>query len=119
MQSVDDYYNRVMVVVNSLISNGKDILDVEVIKNILRSFPSKIEYIVCFIEESNDLSTMVIEELVGSLQSHEHRMKQRESSITFEQVFHTQVNISSNFGRGRGARGRGRGRGRGSNYYHD
>ncbi|MCI88348.1 retrovirus-related Pol polyprotein from transposon TNT 1-94, partial [Trifolium medium] len=36
---------------------------------------SKFEYVVCSIEESNDVSTMSIDELQSSLLVHEGRMK--------------------------------------------
>lgn len=79
-KSVDDYYNRVTIVINSFKFNGKDISEVEIIKKFLRSLPSNFEHIVCIIEERKDLSIMTIEELVGSLQSHELWKAQREPS---------------------------------------
>lgn len=84
VESVDDYYNRVIVVIIYLKSNGKKFSNVVVMKKFLKSVPSKFEHIVRVIEKRKDLSPMLIEELVGSLQSHKHQMKQRESSTTLE-----------------------------------
>lgn len=72
LESIDDYYKKIIVIVNSLKYDGKYILDVEVMDKILRTLPSKFEHIVCVIEESKDLSIMTIEEFVGFLQSYEH-----------------------------------------------
>lgn len=53
-------------------------------KKILRSLSSKFEHIVCVIKESKNLFTITIEKLLGSLQFHEHRVKQRNPSTTLE-----------------------------------
>ena len=45
-----------------------------IIEKILRSMTLKFNYVVCSIEESNDLSTMTIDELQSSLLIHEQRM---------------------------------------------
>jgi hypothetical protein len=48
---------------------------VTVVKKILRSMPAKFNYVVCSIEESNDVTTLSIDELQSSLLVHEQRMK--------------------------------------------
>jgi transposase InsO family protein len=72
---------------------------------------SKFNYVVCSIEESNDVTTLTIDELQSSLLVHEQRMK-----FTYEKDEEQALKISSagrgsNRGRGRNS-GRGRGRGR-------
>ena len=50
-----------------------------IVEKILRSMTSKFNYVVCSIEESNNISTMSIDELQSSLLVHEQRMQgQRE-----------------------------------------
>jgi hypothetical protein len=56
---------------NSTVSLGKPILDVKLIRKILRSWLERFRIKVTTIEESNDLEEMKIEELVGSLQIYE------------------------------------------------
>lgn len=51
--------------------------NVVVIENILRSMTPKFEYVVCWIEESNDLDTLSIDELQNYLLVHKQRMTSR------------------------------------------
>jgi hypothetical protein len=54
-----------------MVSLGKPISDVKLIRKILRSLPERFRIKVTTIEESKDLEEMKIEELVGSLQTYE------------------------------------------------
>ncbi|XP_077230180.1 uncharacterized protein LOC143863401 [Tasmannia lanceolata] len=99
-ESVEDFYNHVISLVNQLRINGEDIQDRRIVEKILRSLTRKFEYIVVVIEESKDLATLSLESLLGSLQSHELRMKQFDSS-PLEQAFQTQVSFRGD-SRGRG-----------------
>jgi hypothetical protein len=56
---------------NSMVSLGKPISDVKLIRKILISLPENFRIKVTTIEESKDLDEMKIEELVGSLQTYE------------------------------------------------
>jgi hypothetical protein len=76
---------------------GETLQQVAVVEKILRSMPAKFNYVVCSIEESNDVTTLSIDELQSSLIVHEQRMKgQQESSE--EQA----LKISNNGGRSSG-----------------
>jgi hypothetical protein len=59
---------------NSMVSLGKSVSDVKLIRKILRSLPECFRIKVTTIEESKDLEEMKIEELVGSLQTYELSM---------------------------------------------
>ncbi|KAL8103772.1 hypothetical protein AgCh_028101 [Apium graveolens] len=108
-------------VTNEMKRNGESLDDVRVMEKLLRSLTRKFDYVVTSIEESKDLSTISIDELVGSLQAHEHRMNQYDDTSHLEKALQSKVSIiesssSSSSGRGRGGfrggyRG-GRGRGR-------
>lgn len=77
-ETVEDYYNRVVLVTNQLRLNGEIIDDRKTIEKILRSLTRKFECVVVAIEESKDMATFSLENLIGTLQSHELRMGQYE-----------------------------------------
>ncbi len=59
---------------------------------ILISQPKKYEYIVAAIEESKDLSTLTIQQLMSSLESHEERKLQREGNFV-ENAFQSKLSF--------------------------
>ncbi|KAI9201145.1 hypothetical protein LWI28_018928 [Acer negundo] len=99
-------------------------------EKILRSLNPKFDFIVVALEETKDLETMSVEELVGSLQAHEQKVTRRSDDRVLEQALQSKLSLhekryeqgeTSQQGRerGRGSRGRGsgntetKGRGRG------
>jgi transposase InsO family protein len=74
-ESVNDYFGRVLAIVNKMKIQGEDIRQRVVVEKILRSMPRKYNYVVCAIEESNNVETLLIDELQGSLLVHEQKMK--------------------------------------------
>lgn len=71
------------------------------IKKILRSLPSKFDSIVVAIEESKDSSQFLVDELMGSLLTHESRLN-RNNNTSFENAFRAQGSLGIGRGRGRG-----------------
>ena len=108
-ETIEEFFNRVLLIVNQLRSNGETIEDQRIVEKILRSMTRRYEHIVVAIEESKDLSTLSINSLMGSLQSHELRLKMFDSNPS-EEAFHMQ---SSYRGRSNGRRGGRGGRGNG------
>ena len=89
--TMEDFYNCIVLLVNQMRIKGETIRDTRIIENILRSLTRKFEYIVVAIEESKDLSTMSLEGLLGTLQSHELRLRQFDvSSSSSDQAFQIQ-----------------------------
>ena len=90
-------------------------------EKILRSLTDNFKNVVCAIEESKDLVTFMVDELAGSLETHEQRNKKKEE--TLDQVIQTKASIKDEKvlyyqnvqGRGRGRCENGRG-GQGSSY---
>jgi hypothetical protein len=70
-ETFGEFYSKMSDLRNSMMSLGKPILDVKLIRKILRSLPKRFRIKVTKIEESKDLDEMKIEELVGSLQTYE------------------------------------------------
>nr|XP_009771840.1 PREDICTED: uncharacterized protein LOC104222310 [Nicotiana sylvestris] len=97
-------------IVNQIRRYGEDIEDVRVVENILRILIPKFDFVVCFMEESKDLDTMMVEQLEGSLQAHEEKIKRRQE-VSLEQLLNTQASFKD-YGGEKSYRGNGRGRGR-------
>ncbi|XP_074362861.1 uncharacterized protein LOC141703166 [Apium graveolens] len=87
--------------------NGESLNDIRVMEKLLRSLTRKFDYVVTSIEESKDLSTISIDELVGSLQAHEQRMNQYDDASHLEKALQSKVSISDSSGSSSSARGRG------------
>ncbi|MCI60173.1 retrovirus-related Pol polyprotein from transposon TNT 1-94, partial [Trifolium medium] len=64
-----------MTIANKMTSYGERVEQVTVVEKVLRSMPARFNYVVCSIEESNDVTALTIDELQSSLIVHEQRMK--------------------------------------------
>ncbi|TXG67654.1 hypothetical protein EZV62_008929 [Acer yangbiense] len=89
---VKEYFSRVIGVVNHMRTLGEDVTDQKVVEKILISLPEKYEHIVAAIEESKDLTTLSVEQLMGSLESHEQRRLLRYDQ-SVESAFQTKLNF--------------------------
>ncbi|XP_038904397.1 uncharacterized protein LOC120090760 [Benincasa hispida] len=69
-ETIEEFFNRVLLIVNQSRSTGEAIEDKRVVENILRSMTRRYEHIVVAIEESKHLPTLSINSLMGYLQSH-------------------------------------------------
>ncbi|XP_070016596.1 uncharacterized protein [Nicotiana sylvestris] len=110
-ECISDYFSKVKAVVDQLRGYGDDIKDVCVVEKILRTLTPKFDFVVCAIEESKDLDSMMVEQLEGFLQAHEEKIKRRQE-VSLEQLLKTQASFKD-YGGETSYRGNGRGRGRG------
>ena len=65
-QTVDQFHNQLMIVVNQMRTHGEQIFDQKVVEKVSRSLPSKFDVVVVSIEESKYLTQLSIDELMGS-----------------------------------------------------
>jgi hypothetical protein len=70
-ETFGEFYSKMSDLRNSMVSLGKPISDVKLIRKILRSLPERFRIKVTTIEESKELEEMKIEEPVGPLQTYE------------------------------------------------
>lgn len=67
-----------------------------IVEKVLRSLDLKFEHIVAIIEETKDLESMTMEQLLGSLQVYEEKKKKKEEII--EQVLKVRVDLKKEEG---------------------
>ncbi|XP_074374408.1 uncharacterized protein LOC141714811 [Apium graveolens] len=106
-ENIGEFVTRLKAVTNEMKRNGESLDDVRVMEKLLRSLMRKFDYVVTSIEESKDLSTISIDELVGSLQAHEQRMNQYDDANHLEKALQSKVSICDSSGSSSSARGRG------------
>ena len=70
-ESVDEYFGRTLTIANKMKTHGERMEQIVIIEKILRSMTTKFDYVVCSIEESNNLAEMTIDELQSSVLVHE------------------------------------------------
>ncbi|GJW00664.1 hypothetical protein Tco_1555915 [Tanacetum coccineum] len=110
-ETVQTYIARVLGIVSQMRAYGDKVDDEVVVAKILRSLSSKFDHVVAAIEESKDLSTYSVDELMGSLQTHEARINRNvvKGEKHAFQVQGEQAKFSYNRSRGQGGfRGRGK-----------
>ena len=77
-KSITAMFTRFTDIINGLKSLGKSYTNSELVRKILRSLPRTWEAKVTAIQEAKDLNTLPLEELLGSLMTHELSMKQHQ-----------------------------------------
>ncbi|GAV84509.1 LOW QUALITY PROTEIN: UBN2 domain-containing protein, partial [Cephalotus follicularis] len=78
-ESISDMFTRFTTIINSLKNLGKSYSNQELVRKILRCLPKSWTPKVTAIEEAKDLSTLPLEQLLGSLMTHETTMKNHEN----------------------------------------
>ncbi|GAV85196.1 UBN2 domain-containing protein, partial [Cephalotus follicularis] len=72
-------FSRFTTIINSLKNLGKSYSNQELVRKILRCLPKSWTPKVTTIEEAKDLSSLPLEQLLGSLMTHETTMKNHEN----------------------------------------
>uniref|UniRef100_A0A0V0HNI3 Putative ovule protein n=1 Tax=Solanum chacoense TaxID=4108 RepID=A0A0V0HNI3_SOLCH len=79
--SVKEYSSKLMEIVNQIRILSETFSDQKVVEKILVSLPDKFESKISAIEESCDLTTLTIAELISKLQVQEQRVTMRSEGI--------------------------------------
>eukprot|EP00257_Ricinus_communis_P018415 XP_015577130.1 uncharacterized protein LOC107261554 [Ricinus communis] len=74
-ETVNAYFGHTLSIAKRIKACGEVVQEREIMGKILRSLVPKFNYVVCSIEESNNVDTLTVDELQSSLLIHEQRMK--------------------------------------------
>ena len=77
-ESIPSMFTRFTNIINSLKSLEKSYINGELVRKILRSLPKGRQPKVTAIQETKDLNTLELDELMGSLMTHEITMRTHE-----------------------------------------
>ncbi|KAI5323652.1 hypothetical protein L3X38_032724 [Prunus dulcis] len=80
-ESIQVFFTKVSGIVNQIKCYGDTIPDRKIVEKTLRSLPPKYDHVAAAIEESKDLSTLSVHELIGSLEAHEKKNQQIHRTI--------------------------------------
>ncbi|GAV84716.1 UBN2 domain-containing protein, partial [Cephalotus follicularis] len=80
-ESIKNLYNRLLDITNGLLGLGKVFGKDELVRKLLGCLNDEWEPKVTVIEESKDLKTMEIEELLGSLMTHEVKLNKKSTNL--------------------------------------
>ncbi|XP_028068170.1 uncharacterized protein LOC114270784 [Camellia sinensis] len=114
-ESIYEYFNRTLTIVNQMRRYGEKMESLQVIENILRSLSPKFKRMVVAIEESKDLSAMTTDELMGTLEIHEQRINKKTPLSSLEQALQSKLSFRDDRNEQVGTSQRSRERGRGYN----
>ena len=89
-ETVKQYTDRLMKVVNQIKLLGEELTDKRIVEKVLVSLPTKFESKISSLEDSRDLISMSLTELVNALQAFEQRRVIREKQST-KGVFFNQI----------------------------
>ena len=84
--SLSGYVSKVFELVNQMRSYGEEFFDQRIVQKLLISLPRSYDSIAELIEETKDTDTISVQEVVGSLKSHEQRL-QRHADYGSEKAF--------------------------------
>ena len=70
-ESFDEFYAKLKDIVNSTFNFGETILEPKIVRNVPKSLPKRFHANITAIEESKDIDTIPLTELVGNMQTYE------------------------------------------------
>jgi repressor of nif and glnA expression len=92
LEMIDECMMWVKHIMHQIRIDDEEISDQTVVEKVSRSLPKKLDMVVVAIEESKYLSQFRIDQLTGSLISHESRLYRGHTSV--KETFHSQASIS-------------------------
>ena len=84
-ESINDFNSKLCEIANEAFTLSEKYREIKLVRKTLRSLSNRFAYKVTTIEETKDVNTIRLDELIGSLQTFELNLKQnkKEKSIVF------------------------------------
>ncbi|GAU41499.1 hypothetical protein TSUD_13810 [Trifolium subterraneum] len=101
-ESIAEYFNKITNITNQMKSCGSTVSDGDMVEKVIRTLSSKFDYITVAIMEAKDVSTMKLEELQCSLESHEQRINARTKNRTSDQDLWAHISKNGNGNKNKG-----------------
>nr|KYP46743.1 Retrovirus-related Pol polyprotein from transposon TNT 1-94 [Cajanus cajan] len=110
-ETIQEYFSQLQSLTNLMKSCGENIKERTIVEKVLRTLDTKFDMIAIAIEESKNLDSLKLEELQGSLEAYEQRLRERNGDKSgSEQALLAKQNKKAESNRGKfNKRGRGRG----------
>ena len=103
-EKIAEYVSKVQKLVHLMKGCGETLTDKMIVEKVMRTLTSHFDHVIVAIQESNNLETLKLEDLVGSLEAHEIRIVERkgvQDSIQALQAQSWKKNGGSNKGKGK------------------
>ncbi|XP_016478381.1 uncharacterized protein LOC107799750 [Nicotiana tabacum] len=81
-ETIAKYSNQISLIINKIRLLGEDFKDNRIVEKILVTISERFESKISFLEESKDLSTISVAELISVLQAQEQRKAFRQDKVT-------------------------------------
>ncbi|XP_037491488.1 uncharacterized protein LOC119369305 [Jatropha curcas] len=94
-ETISKYTNRISLIVNNIRLLSEDFADTRIVEKVLVTLPERFESKISSLEESKDLSTISLGELMSAFQAQEQRRTMEQERFT-EGAFSVQKQYSGN-----------------------
>jgi hypothetical protein len=102
LKSISEFHTQIIMVQYQIKRNGENFEYMRISENILRPLDLKSCYSVS-LAEIKDLEAILIEELMGSLQTHEQKINRRSNDKILEQALQLKLSLTKKRYKQRGA----------------
>ncbi|KAI5335461.1 hypothetical protein L3X38_025594 [Prunus dulcis] len=92
-ESLSGYVTKLLELVNQMKAYGEELIEQRIVQKLLISLSKEYDSIAEVIEETKDTETIGVQEVIGSLKSHEQRLQRHNERVT-EKAF-SSLNVSS------------------------
>lgn len=93
-ETINDFTTKLITMSNQLRVHGEEKTDYQLVQKVLISLPQKFDSIVAVLEQTKDLSTLSMTEMIGTLKAHEKRLSLREERINEDAFYGEKLGLN-------------------------